>query len=277
MKQAPFVSNPNFWIISTPPCHSTPMHYPHKMIWHSFTLFCYCLIQFQINAAEPQPLVTTLKQIGAQVFLDPSSKQIVEINLNGHTQLDTSLFSRIATESAITDLSLERTSTGDFEIALTTKLQNLEWLNLYRTQITDHSLILLGNLPKLTQLPIGETKITDAGLRHLKHCHGLEYLGLRKTAITDQGLSALKELKHLTGLHLGETAISDQGMKHLGHLKQLQKLWLHNTAISDLGLKHLENLKKLRQLMIYDTKVTASGYETLQAKLPDCLIVYQIE
>jgi hypothetical protein len=57
----------------------------------------------------------------------------------------------------------------------------------------------------------------------------------------------------------------------------LKKLWLHNTAVTDKGIAFLANLKSLEQLEIYDTLVSDEGVRQLQAALPQCRIVRQVE
>ena len=220
-------------------------------------------------------IILDIKRKGGHVF--SNFGQIVEINLNGHYQIDEAWIERISRERGMTDLSLEQTPIGDKEIKLFTHLKKLEWLNLYQTQITDEGLRTIAQLTRLKHLPLGKTRITNEGIKHLKTLSSIEYLGLRKTFITDKGLETLKSFKKLQGLHLGETDITNEGLKTLGTLSSLTKLWLHDTSISDEGLLALGDLKKLRQLIIYNTKVTEKGYQSIQSMLPDCFILYQIE
>jgi Leucine-rich repeat (LRR) protein len=220
-------------------------------------------------------IILDIKRKGGHVF--SNFGQIVEINLNGHYQIDEAWIERISRERGMTDLSLEQTPIGDKEIKLFTHLKKLEWLNLYQTQITDEGLRTIAQLTRLKHLPLGKTRITNEGIKHLKTLSSIQYLGLRKTFITDKGLETLKSFKKLQGLHLGETDITNEGLKTLGTLSSLTKLWLHDTSISDEGLLALADLKKLRQLIIYNTKVTEKGYQSIQSMLPDCFILYQIE
>jgi hypothetical protein len=231
--------------------------------------------QLPYSWSADDAIILDIKRKGGHVFSDFG--QIVEINLNGHHQIDEAWIDRISRERGMTDLSLEQTPIGDKEIKLFAHLKKLEWLNLYQTQITDEGLRTIAQLTRLKHLPIGKTHITNEGLKHLKTLSSIEYLGLRKTFITDKGLETLKSFKKLKGLHLGETDITNEGLKTLGTLSSLTKLWLHDTGISDDGLLALGDLKKLRQLMIYNTKITGKGYQSLQSMLPDCFILYQIE
>ena len=233
------------------------------------------LVSFCSHGQESLEL--EIKRMGGQVFIDPTTKRIVEINLNGHRQLDKTIYQRIKREVAITDLSLESTPTSDSNLKLLCSLRNLEWLNLYRTEITDRGVACLSDLPRLAHLPLGETQITDKGLKSIGKLTNLEYLGLRKTSISNEGLRHLKELKKLSGLHLGETAVTNKGLPHLASLTTLKKLWLHDTEINDQGLVALSKLNALQQLMVYNTGVTQKGYQFLHRHLPGCLIVYRIE
>jgi hypothetical protein len=47
--------------------------------------------------------------------------------------------------------------------------------------------------------------------------------------------------------------------------------------VTDAGLKELHHLKQLRLLYVVATDVTADGMKTLEAALPRCKIVHQIE
>ncbi len=69
------------------------------------------------------------------------------------------------------------------------------------------------------------------------------------------------------------TSISDDELKHLSGLTKLQWLSLDGTLISDAELKHLSRLTKLKTLRLEGTQVTNEGVESLQQKLPDCIIV----
>ncbi len=238
------------------------------------TLFSVC--ECRAASAEAESLAKQIRKIGGQVFQEGPKRRIVEINLNGHTNLDLSIFPAIGKQHAITDLSLEKTPTGDDELAQIVALKRLEWLNLYRTRVTDGGLGHLAQLPRLAHLPLGETGVSDDGLKILGGIGSLEYLGLRKTAVTDAGLRELATLSRLKALHLGETAITDAGLVQVAKLVKLEKLWLHDTAVSDQGLKSLVTLGHLRQLLVYNTHVTQAGYDWLQKRLPNCFILYQV-
>ena len=110
--------------------------------------------QLPYSWSADDAIILEIKRKGGHVFSDFG--QIIEINLNGHDQIEEAWIERISRERGMTDLSLEQTPIGDKEIKLFTHLKKLEWLNLYQTQITDEGLRTIAQLTRLKHLPLGE-------------------------------------------------------------------------------------------------------------------------
>ena len=79
--------------------------------------------QLPYSWSADDAIILEIKRKGGHVFSDFG--QIMEINLNGHDQIDEAWLERISRERGMTDLSLEQTPIGDKEINLFTHLKKL--------------------------------------------------------------------------------------------------------------------------------------------------------
>ena len=81
----------------------------------------------KLNGSEQK-----VKALGGRLF--HKKGEVVEVVLNG-AGLKPGGLKFLADFRQLTDLSLEKTSADDEDMAVVAKLPNLEWLNLYRTQV----------------------------------------------------------------------------------------------------------------------------------------------
>ena len=86
----------------------------------------------QLNGSEQK-----VKALGGRLF--HKKGEVVEVVLNG-AGLKPGGLKFLAGFRQLTDLSLEKTSADDEDMAVVAKLPNLEWLNLYRTRVGDEEL-----------------------------------------------------------------------------------------------------------------------------------------
>lgn len=70
------------------------------------------------------------------------------------------------------------------------------------------------------------------------------------------------------------TKITDAGIEPLTDLQNLKCLFLWKTKVTDLSIFSLSRLQKLQVLDISQTLITQKAFQTLQDKLPNCLIHY---
>ncbi len=117
-------------------------------------------------------------------------------------------------------------------------------------------------------------QLEDADLSDLRAFARLQELSLRYTDVTDAGLRQLQWQPQLKSLGLSGTKVSNAGLAHVKQLAQLEGLHLDDTQISDAGLVHLLGLTQLRTLDLRYTKVTPAGVALLQAKLPNCAVLF---
>jgi len=133
--------------------------------------------------------------------------------------------------------------------------------------ITNEGLRQIAGLSKLKTLGTTRTAITD--LSPLRNLTELESLNVPAT-IGDHQLRHLESLTKLRRLSLETTQITDDGVAHLRNLKQLVWLDIHKTNITDSCLHHLMGLPKLRYLQLQATRVSKTGFQQIEAALPEC-------
>jgi hypothetical protein len=75
----------------------------------------------------------------------------------------------------------------------------------------------------------------------------------------------------VTGVDLSRSRITDAGLGHLKGLTNLEQLNLNDSRITDAALVHLKGLTHLRELVISDTQISDTGFNELQAALPNCM------
>jgi hypothetical protein len=137
---------------------------------------------------------------------------------------------------------------------------------------------------------------TRADLRLLSRCRGLRELQLCNARSLDG--SSLEELRHiedLTNLNLNFTEITDADLSHLSSLQKLQVLQLESPRLTRSGFKHLRPIASLRQLYLGQMQLSPAGLaalaelqqldllvtflgkadgESLQEKLPNCVVLH---
>lgn len=96
----------------------------------------------------------------------------------------------------------------------------------------------------------------------------------------ERQVRAMKELPReqfvITWIHLYEAAsVDDLGIKNLSGLTRLESLNLGHTEVSDIGA--IKGLTRLTELNLTGTKVTPSVIASLQAALPNCKIIVDLQ
>ena len=150
----------------------------------------------------------------------------------------------------------------------------VESLHLPGNRITETGLLNLGDPPNLRVLGL---KATDVGTRlgELKRFAKLRELLLQNAHVTDSGLAGVPELPSLEALEFDAAPISGVGLKHIGACKGLVRLGFAHMRLGDDDLSNFAGLSKLAQLTLQETDVTPAGVAALQAKLPQCKIVWE--
>jgi len=158
--------------------------------------------------------------------------------------------------------------------------------------ISDNSLTVipdsLGTFPYLKKLDLSYNRITEiSGLLNLSN---LEKLNLSVNNIAE--IKGIKSLVNLKEFSIYYNQISE--IKGLDNLTNLQYLSLHGNQISEIkglenftnlkylslsynqikDIKNLENLTKLKHLYLFKNEIEHSKIETLQKKLPYCMVLY---
>ncbi len=99
-------------------------------------------------------------------------------------------FSRQDAAQRTSVLDLSHTASGDGDLALVARFDDLRWLYLQETRVTDAGLQHLEPLRNLSLLHLGNTAITDAGLTYLQSLPNLETLHLQGTRVTLRAIEA---------------------------------------------------------------------------------------
>ncbi len=94
--------------------------------------------------------------------------------------------------------------------------------------------------------------------------------------ITDADLAILQGLSTVNAFRVPATNVTDVGLDYVRDLTTLTELRLNDIRISDVGLKQLEGLTQLKTLELKGTQVTSAGVAALQAKLPNCVIGWDV-
>jgi hypothetical protein len=150
----------------------------------------------------------------------------------------------------VVEVTLERTSATDADVARLAAIKTLRRLDLSFTYVTDRGIKELAALPQLEELTLDTAEfLTDASMAHLEANKGsLRKLVLRGVDITDAGMPYVARLTNLRSLDISYTMLGDVGLEHLPELSQLEELKLGGTLITGLNLNFLKLLPKLRAL-----------------------------
>lgn len=167
---------------------------------------------------------------------------------------------------------------NDNDLALVSKLKNLERLYVSGTGLTDRGFEKLPGSALLNKLQVWSTSITDEGVKHFLKFPALVSLDLQSNNIGDPAISYIVQMDNLETLNLQETNVTEAGVKRLAELKSLKHLRLYDTPVGDGAFVDFDKLNQLETLEIGETKITDAGVDDLvKLKSLEHLSVYDCD
>lgn len=125
---------------------------------------------------------------------------------------------------------------------------------------------------KVKSVQLVDSGISDDELKVLSDLPDIQSLQLENTLTSNFGLHQITRCTKIETLNLSGTCITDEGIAKLHQLAELRRLYLRNTELTDASIAELSTMNDLRVLSIHNTFISQSGYERLQAALPNCQI-----
>jgi Leucine-rich repeat (LRR) protein len=166
-------------------------------------------------------------------------------------------------EGHVTGVSMKSTSITDRELAIFTKLPQLEELSLRNTEISEVGVTRLSAVVSLRKLDLGYTLLSDSALGQLKPLVNLESLSLPNTQVEGPGLAALAGLTKLRELNVESTPVKNEALQHIAKLTGLERLALQYTDVTDRGMPALATLKNLKRLSLAGDDIRDAGLKSL--------------
>ncbi len=164
----------------------------------------------------------------------------------------------------------------DADVSKLREFPNLRALSLADTSTSNAGLVHVGQLKNLEFLNMMRCQVSNRGLAHLQALNSLKYLYLSSPQVTDSGLAHLGKLAELRGLCIDLNVLTDDGLAPLKSLKKLRVLWLSG-AVDDTDIDPLQGLGTVKAIILSGTQVTPEGARRLQAALPDCVILPNVD
>jgi hypothetical protein len=114
----------------------------------------------------------------------PDRFQLTGARLRDNPKVTDTGLAVFAACSAVTDIDLSGTATGDAGLAAFRRCRALATLDLAGTRVTGAGLAALDGFADLTHVRLSGTAVDDAGLARLKDRPRLVYLDVRRTKVT---------------------------------------------------------------------------------------------
>mmetsp|Transcript_13442 Transcript_13442/g.40656 ORF Transcript_13442/g.40656 Transcript_13442/m.40656 type:complete len:592 (+) Transcript_13442:190-1965(+) len=177
--------------------------------------------------------------------------RLTVLDLGGCSQITDTGLLRLAGQSALTCLILNKCSITDASAPSIAGFQRLRNLSMRSCDgITHATIVRIGGLRELTHLNL-EMCGAISGLRHLQGLKKLEELDLGWChSVGSDDVASLAALTRLTRLEIARTRANNRAMGELAALTRLQRLGLAGTSIKDAGLALLTPLAALRDLSL---------------------------
>jgi hypothetical protein len=90
-------------------------------------------------------------------------------------------------------------------------------------------------------------------------------------------MEAIAKMPAIVELNLDYTEVGDEGLAHISPDALIESLHLDATHVTDESVDVLTKLTRLRKLDLYHTLVTEEGKKRLDAALPDCEVVFDVD
>lgn len=191
---------------------------------------------------------------------------VVAVDLKDADRLRGNVLAEIASCTALAELDLSGTRTGDRELASIGDFKQLRALRLRGTRVTDAGLEALTPLEHLEMLDLAETAVTGSGLSAIAGNGNLWALSLRDCRLLDRHIHAIGQVPALVYLDLGYNVdLTDAALEKIAELENLESLALARTAITDAGIARIAGFEKLRALDLSSTQLTDAGLDQLAA------------
>ena len=137
-------------------------------------------------------------------------------------------------EGHVTGVSMKSTSITDRELAIFTKLPQLEELSLRNTEISEVGVYAPFRSRFAAQAGSRvHALLSDGALGQLKPLVNLETLSLPNTQVEGLGLAALAGLTKLRELECRKHASKNEALQHIAKLTGLERLALQYTDVTD--------------------------------------------